>query len=61
MTGDAVSYETKCSIAKLLFELERYAEATPLFEELLRADDRFIEVWFLTGACYVRQGEGDGL
>lgn len=34
-----------------------FEHALSLFEQLLLEDDRFVELWYLTGLCYMRMGD----
>lgn len=48
-----MTYQFKTSTAKLALELNDFELAIDLFEHLLEEDDRYVEVWYLTGLAYL--------
>lgn len=54
----STNFEVKTNIAKICVELMLFEEAVNLLEMLLREDDRYAELWYLTGLSY-RQLEDD--
>ena len=56
--ASSYSFETRTKCVRLCMELARYTEALELLEELLLEDDRYVELWYMTGACYVEEGDG---
>lgn len=57
--GLGASYEPRTNCAKMCIELNMFTEAAELLENLLREDDRFVEIWYLVGLCYHRTKELD--
>jgi tetratricopeptide (TPR) repeat protein len=49
-------YDMRVNMGKLAMEMEQWESAMPVFEKLLDEDDRYIEVWYLLGVCFLRSG-----
>jgi hypothetical protein len=59
LSPDMPSMAMRTSIAKLCMELDLFNDACDILEMLLETTDKYAEVWYLCGVCYLHLNERD--